>query len=268
MVSSVTEAATDTTYDFVVVTMKALPDIYSLSAIIQPVVTPGVTSIVLIQNGLDIEIPIVDAFPTCAVISGVSMIGSRVTNGYIVYHEDPDDIKLGPYYHTGLSRETQLSRTKLFVDIYRAGGAAKVVLVEDVVTARWRKLLWNGTFNTLCTLTRMDVGSLQRGGGKESLLIPAMKEMEAVANAAGYAFPEDAVHETVDGVPPTSLFRPSMLVDLEKGKPLELEVILGAPLRYARKLGVETPVLGMVYDLLKVVQWQVLENRKLDKPMA
>lgn len=253
------------TYDYVVVTMKALPDIYCISDIIRPVVTPGVTSIVLIQNGLDIEIPIVDAFPTSTVMSGVSMIGSRLTDGHIVYHEDPDSIKIGLYYHNGLSSGAQLSSTQLFVDIYAAGGAAEVALVEDIVGARWRKLLWNGTFNTLCTLTRMDVGSLQLGGGKETLLIPAMKEMEAVAKAAGYAFPENAVDRTVDGTPPTSPFRPSMLVDLEKENPLELEVILGAPLRYARKLNVKTPILEMVYNLLKVVQWHTLENRKPKK---
>lgn len=260
MVSSVTAAAIETQYDFVVVTMKALPDIYSLPDIIRPVVTRGVTSIVLIQNGLDIEMPIVEAFPSCAVMSGVSMIGSRVTDGHLVYHEDPDEVKFGPYYHNGLPTDVQLSRAQLFVDIYRAGGA-DAALVEDVVAARWRKLLWNGTFNTLCTLTRMSVGSLQVGGGKETLLIPAMKEMEAVAKAAGYAFPENAVNETADGTPPTSAFRPSMLVDLEKGNPLELEVILGAPLRYAQKFKVNTPVLGIVYDLLKVVQWQILEKR-------
>jgi ketopantoate reductase len=48
-----------------------------------------------------------------------------------------------------------------------------------------------------------------------------------------------------------------MLVDLEKGRPIELEVILGAPLRIASSLKVETPVLTRVYDLLTVVQWHL-----------
>ena len=262
VVSSVTEAATDgIAYDFVVVTVKALPDVYSVPDIIRPVITPAVTSIVLIQNGLDNEAPVAAAFPHCALMSGVSMIGSRM-KGNTVYHEDPDSIKIGPYFHSGLDRRLQLDKARLFVEVYAAGGAADVTLVEDLVYARWQKLLWNGTFNTLCTLTRMDVGSLQRGGGKGTLLIPAMREMAAVAKAAGFGLPQGIVEETADGTPPSSPFRPSMLVDLENGNPLELEAILGAPLRYARDLRVETPVLSMVYELLKLVQWQILEDRK------
>ncbi|RDW70969.1 hypothetical protein BP6252_07532 [Coleophoma cylindrospora] len=261
IVSSIAEAVQYGPYDFVVVTMKALPDVYSLPILVEPVITKGVTGIVLIQNGLNIEMPLAEAFPENVIMSGVSMIGSRMT-GNVVYHEDPDDSFMGPYIHSGLSRENQMEKARLFVEVYSAGGAAKCVLTDDITRARWRKLLWNGTFNTLCTLTRLDVGALQRGGGTESLLRPAMKEMLKVANGAGYEFPAELVDEMIEGTPPTSPFKPSMLVDLEKGNPLELEVILGAPLRVARGLNLETPILTMVYEALKIVQWGILQQKK------
>lgn len=56
-------------------------------------------------------------------------------------------------------------------------------------------------------------------------------------------------------------FEPSMLVDVKKGQPMEIEVILGNPLRIAKKLGVETPVLSMLYRLLHGVQFKLLEQR-------
>lgn len=122
--------------------------------------------------------------------------------------------------------------------------------------------MYNGTFNTLCTLTRLDVGSLQRGGGTETLLKPAMREMLTLIRAVGHELDESFLENLIAGSPPTTIFKPSMLVDAEKGNPLELEVILGAPLRYAKELKVDVPVLQMVYDLLKVVQWGLLETRK------
>jgi 2-dehydropantoate 2-reductase len=251
-----------------VVTLKALPDLYSVSDIIKPVVTPNFTSIVLIQNGLDIEVPVAAAFPANAVMSGVSMIGSRVNPaGNHIFHEDPDSVLIGPYYHDGLAKATQLEKAKLFVEIYAKGQGRQgkgretsCTLVQDIVRARWRKLLWNGTFNTLCTLTRLDVGQLQRNGGTETLLKPAMREMLAIAKAAGHEFPADTVDEMVKGTAADSAFRPSMLVDLEKGNPLELAVILGAPLRYAKDLGVVAPILSNLHDLLSVLQSGLLSR--------
>lgn len=54
MVRTVSEAAQsdDTPFDYILVTMKALPEVYDVAEIIAPAVTPGKTTIVLIQNGL------------------------------------------------------------------------------------------------------------------------------------------------------------------------------------------------------------------------
>lgn len=260
VVPSIEAAAAEGPFDYVVVTVKALPDLFHLPDLIRPLVTDAVTSIVLIQNGLDIEVPVVQAFPSCAVMSGVSMVGSR-TSGNSVYHEGPDEVVIGPHVHSGLERAVQLEKARLFVETYSAGGAACCTLSENIVQARWRKLMWNGTFNTLCTLSRMDCGALQQAGGKESLLIPAMREMREVARTAGYAFPDTLIDALANSMPIDSPFRPSMLVDVDKGNPLELEVILGAPLKYAKEWNVPTPILGMVYELLKLVQWKILKDR-------
>ncbi|KAF8851855.1 hypothetical protein BDZ45DRAFT_540980, partial [Acephala macrosclerotiorum] len=70
IVSSIEGAGREGPFDFVVDTAKALPDIYSVPDIIRPLVTLGNTSIVLIQNVFDIEIPIITAFPSCTVMLG------------------------------------------------------------------------------------------------------------------------------------------------------------------------------------------------------
>ncbi|GMF53576.1 unnamed protein product [[Candida] boidinii] len=54
-----------------------------------------------------------------------------------------------------------------------------------------------------------------------------------------------------------------MRVDVKKGNPIELEVILGNLLTVARELKVETPVLDVIYNLLKAVQFRLKEGQGL-----
>ena len=255
-------------YEYIVVAVKALPSIISsLIHSIEPIVTTG-TSIVLLQNGLDIESPFAEQFPHTPVLSGVSLIGSRLTGRNSVYHEDPDVLKIGAYFHheESLPQAVQLKATQDFIGLYAAGlhdglnSYAKCIFVPDIASARWRKLLYNATFNTICALLRISVGELLSNPyGRDRLLEPAMREIAAIASAAGYGdvVDEAAVQDTLHGTPETSPFRPSMLQDMEAGRPMEVAVILGAPLKVGSEKGVETPLLSRLYDLLSVVQWTI-----------
>lgn len=237
-------------------------------------ITPGKTSIALLQNGLAIEAPFAAAFPNTPILSSVSMVGSRLTNSTSVFHQKADVSNIGAHFHHAddtFARATQHDAAALFVDVYNAGLAdakpktnARCLLVDDIVGARWAKLLWNASFNTLCTVLRISVGELISGPGRDTLLEPAMREIAAIATAAGHgdAVAEDMIQEKLHDSPPTSTLRPSMLVDLENGRLLELEVILGAPLRVALEKGVSTPVLTQIYELLKQVQWKLMTQSK------
>ena len=247
----------------------------SIIAELKPLITPGKTSLALLQNGLAIEAPFATAFPNTPIFSSVSMVGSRLTNSTSIFHQYPDVSNIGAHFHhvdDTFTRAKQHDAAALYVDVYNAGLAdakpktnARCLLVEDIVGARWAKLLWNASFNTLCTVLRIPVGELISGPGRNTLLEPAMREVAAVATAAGYAdaVSEDMIQNKLHDSPPTSTFRPSMLVDLDNERPLELEVILGAPLRVALEKGISTPILTQVYELLKQVQWKLeLKSKK------
>ncbi|KAM3452570.1 hypothetical protein MY3296_004459 [Beauveria thailandica] len=274
VVSSFASAAAEKkSYDYIVITTKALPDLTSsVIAEIKPLITQGKTSLALLQNGLAIEAPFAAAFPHTPIFSSVSMIGSRLTNRTSIYHQYPDVSKIGAHFHhvdNTFTRATQHDAAALYVDVYNAGLAAaktktnaRCLLVDDIVGARWSKLLWNASFNTICTVLRIPVGELLSGPGRNTLLEPAMREVAAVATAAGYsnAVSEDMIQTMLHDSAPTSTFRPSMLVDLENQRPLELEVILGALLKVANEKGVSTPILTQVYALLTQVQWKLTEK--------
>lgn len=77
-------------YDFIVVTTKNVADVHpTVAELIAPAVTEGHTTIALVQNGLNIEKPIIAAFPNNPVLSGVSLIGATETSHSHVLHDDP-----------------------------------------------------------------------------------------------------------------------------------------------------------------------------------
>ena len=235
-----------------------------MASLVAPVIKSSLTTIVLIQNGLDIELPLIAAFPTCSIMSAVSMIGSSTAGLNRVVQIGADVLTIGPHFHDcgGRSKDDQLKATKNFVDMYNAGlrdapTTALCSLTEDMPYARWHKLLWNGTFNTLCTLLRMDVGELQLSGGRESLLIPMMWEVWSISKAAGHVLVESEIQRLAYRLSDDCRYRPSMLLDLENGRPMELEVILGNMLKRAEELGVDAPIIKTVYELLKLEKWKM-----------
>lgn len=252
--------------------MKQLPDHYSITDIIAPVVTPSHTAIVLIQNGIDIELPLIATFPTNPLMSSVSLIGSSTVGENTVLQIGRDIQTIGPHFHEcgGMSREEQLAKTKQFVDLYNDGlkgvpTEAKVTLTEDMPAARWHKLIWNGTFNTVCACMKMNVGEVCRSGGRDKVLVPMMTEIWTIAKASGVELPESDIKFQAYRVSDTSMFRPSMLIDVDYGRPMELEVILGNTIRRAEKLGVPAPMCRTVYELLHMRKWEIEQAALLKK---
>lgn len=266
-------------FDYIVVTMKNIPEVSNIPGVIRPAVSEGHTAIVLIQNGIGIEQPLVDAFPKSVVLSGVSFIGAHQRNGSVI-HDDHDNWALGVYHNSALCPRMEQDKAEEFGLIYNST-PADCEVVDDIVYKRWRKVLWNGVFNPvslsrrkfmnrksdaahqMCAITQLDSAAIRRYGGEYSLIRPAMAEMAAIARADGYDLPEDIVDVMIDSTPIDLSFRPSMLVDVDKGNPMEAEVILGNPLRIARKLGIKTPILDDTYRMLKLTQARLLDARGL-----
>jgi 2-dehydropantoate 2-reductase len=259
--NSVDHAVSEATapFEYIVVCTKVLPEIFRTEDLIRPAVTPGLTTIVLIQNGIEIEKPVADAFPKNIVLSGVSMIGSTNYGGKIIQPEH-DKLTIG-YYESGYQpKEVQAAHAEAFVGIY-ATRNKNCEFASNLTYARWKKLVYNSTINTICALTQIDTGRAYLSGLDVSLIRPAMAEIIAVAEKAlGESLPhgiDTIMLHSDDGL----YYKPSMQVDTDKGNPMEIEAILGNPLRVGKRLGVQTPILSVVYRLLRGVQFRLMEER-------
>lgn len=246
-------------YDYVLVSTKQLPESYDIADMIEPLITPGHTAILLIQNGLGIEVPLIAKYPSNPILTGVSMLGSRTVGDNGILHTATERLIMGPHFHDACSREKSIQAAEDFQKLYSAGGCKSCEVEFDMPMARWKKLLWNGSFNTLCALMCMDVGQVLSSGLRESHLLPMMWEMVAIAKAADGVEFDDAeklVKTLAYGLPDNTPYRPSMLLDTEHGRPMEIEVILGTAVKKAKECGVNANHLENVYFLLKGLQWK------------
>lgn len=68
-----------------------------------------------------------------------------------------------------------------------------------------------------------------------------------------------AIQKSKQGIPPHKM---SLLVDIENGKPFEVEVITGSVLRTARAHGLDTPRIALIYCLMKGLQANIIGRQK------
>jgi ketopantoate reductase len=150
----------------------------------------------------------------------------------------------------------------------RLGQIRDVDLAADetaLQTIRWHKLCINAAFNPSAVLSGgRGNADMARDAELRAHLSGIMREIWAAApQILGRAFPaslagpERILRSTERNVGS----KPSMLLDWESGRPMEIEVILGNPVRIARARGVEMPRLQTVYALLRSMQ-EVREARK------
>ena len=259
---TVEDAGKGQEFDYVVITTKNLPDVIKPEDVAEPAITVGKTTIVLIQNGFDLGRPFIAKYPNNICLSGVSHIGSH-NHGGVINQTQGDKCLISYFDNSNFDKTIQEAKAKEFIELY-SNDKNDVTYFADVKWYRYRKLVYNATLNTVCALTRVDTGRLHLAGTLEAVSIPAMREVVKVAKADGVELPADVINTVVhsdDG----DWFKPSMLVDVEKGNPIELEVILGNLLTVANELKVETPTLTILYHLLKATQFKLKEGKGLIK---
>jgi len=116
----------------------------------------------------------------------------------------------------------------------------------------WVKLMGNVAFNPLSALTRATMAQICEHPGTRALVAEMMTETLAVARASG-ADPQVSVAKRIDGAHRVGHHKTSMLQDLEAGKPLEIDAIIGAVVELATLTGIPAPALAHVYAAVSLL---------------
>jgi 2-dehydropantoate 2-reductase len=207
---------------------------------------PG-TTVTTVLNGLGAE-EIVREHGDWPIVSGVTfMSGTKHSDTHVEYILDTETW-LGPYENASFERVQEIADT-----IVAAG--LKADALPDLRPAQWSKLIFNAAVNSVAALTGlphdphfaaesepMDLGHLVHG---------LVDEGKAVARAAGIVLHDDPWEMNALATKRGSAHYPSMLEDVEAGRPTEIDLITGSLIREAEQHGVPVPLSEAMHALVK-----------------
>lgn len=257
VVKSPAEAAKEGPFDYVIISTKAFPDTET-SKVIEPAVTKGRTTIVLIQNGIGIEDEYVKRFPENPLLSCVVYLPTtQISPGHIEM-KGFELLEVGTFPASSYKDRAEVKKAadQFMAMMQKAGSNAK--WHDDVQEKRWNKLLLNAPWNPICALTlSRDVAVLASDPGADKMIKDVMLEVVAVSRALGYtSVTAEAATEQLkrahDRIGSKGI-EPSMLVDVLNGRRMEVDTILGNPMKVAKEKGVDVPRIELLYGLMKAL---------------
>jgi 2-dehydropantoate 2-reductase len=215
-----------------------------LARLLPPLLGPD-TMVVTLQNGLGSDEFLASLVGAERVLGGLCFISIvRTAPGELTAFHSPGMITLGEFGRPAGDRTRALAGR--FV---RAGVDCRPV--DNLVEARWRKLVWNIPFNGLTLAHQITVAQVMADPALTAEARALMDEVAEAARRLGCVVPEQFIQTQIDVTRPMGPYRPSSLVDFLAGREVEVEAIWGEPLRRAQAAGAAMPRLAQLYAQLK-----------------
>jgi 2-dehydropantoate 2-reductase len=193
-----------------------------------------------LQNGLGNREALESCVRPGAVLAGVTMAGATLLGpGHVRGHDAP----------TILGRDEAGRAHEVAALFHEAGFQAEVS--PNIEAVLWRKLVVNSAINPLSALKGVPNGALVENPEWRGVLEEAAREAATVAAARGIDVGNDPVEAALEVARLTAANRSSMLQDLERGAPTEIDAINGMVVREGARLGVPTPVNRRLLDEIR-----------------
>jgi len=184
-----------------------------------------------------------------------SLIGPERAIGATVYPaaeiSEPGVIRhiYGDKFGFGEPDRSQSERVMRLIEAFEAGGL-KARYNPEIRNDIWLKLWGNLCFNPISALTHATLDVVATDPGTRAVARHMMEEAERIARRIGVHFRVE-IERRIDGAAGVGAHRTSMLQDLEKGRAIELDALLGVVQEMARIVDVETPYIDTVLSLAK-----------------
>ena len=205
------------------------------------------TVVVLIQNGIGLEADVQSWFPGLWLAAGLAFICSAKTEPGHIRHQCYGSINLGNY-----SCPDKKRIDAILSDFIESGIDAHEV---EYAEARWKKAVWNMPFNGMTVALHTQTDQLLSCPATRQLIYEQMMEVIDAANALGITGLDESfaqkMMETTDAMVPYS---PSMRLDYDFGRPMEIEYIYTRPIAEARHVGAAMPRLEMLERELRFLE--------------
>ncbi|MFA5073698.1 MAG: 2-dehydropantoate 2-reductase [Nitrospirota bacterium] len=238
------DTSTIATVDVVLVSVKTYDNGNALPLLL-PLVGPK-TMVLPLQNGVDGIDEIAALIGEKRTLGGATYITASVIEPGIIEHTGHHRrIVFGELAGGMSSRVEALAKIFFEADIQSEPK-------DDIRVALWEKFIYLAPFAGFTAAARLPIGPLRALSEFKSLFTLALQEVERIARAEGIQVAHtirETIFQYVESLSSSS--RSSLLNDLEKGKRLEVEALLGSVVRRGGRLGIPVPIMTTLYALLK-----------------
>jgi 2-dehydropantoate 2-reductase len=235
-------------FDLIVIALKSTataPVMAELASWLESAAVP----VLSLQNGVDNEPVIAEVVGEDRVLGGLAVrIGGHITEPGQVFAEGVAQVVMGAWPRQRPD-DLRISLLRRLEALFNAAGIPTTVS-DNIRYELWRKLVINNGVNPLSALTGLDTRSLTHHPEFGKIVHGMMAETVAASKADDVNLGPEDLAEMFDLISNFNAIKTSMLVDKEKGRPLELDSIAGAVLRRCERLGIEAPYTGTVNALL------------------
>lgn len=246
--------------DLVIIGIKATQN-DALPELLEHTVGPK-TVVLTLQNGLGNE-EVIEAVlkrlghdnPGARITGGIAFLCSNAVGPGHIDHTAHGHIRLAEYSSDALERTHLLARS------FEASKVGTEVF-DSLLHIRWSKLVWNIPFNGLgVAAIQADTQVVLNSPPLMKTARRLMEETLAAAKSEGVEISDEFIEQMIHNTTSMGAYESSMQIDAAERRPLEVEAILGEPLRRAQRAGIDTPCLEFLYGIVKRANHLILENR-------
>ena len=202
-----------------------------------------------LQNGVSSPYALAEAVGESRVMAGPTYVATALVEpGRIVHTGTHRRIAFGEIFNIG----TEVSpRAKVLHEMFVGADIISEPHADGRVPL-WQKYTYLGPFAAFTGAARLPIGPLWADPGTRQSFLAASMEMHALANAEGVNLAKDSIAELetyIGSLQPDT--RSSLLIDLQQGKRIEVEGLLGFAVRLGERHGVATPIIKALYSVLR-----------------
>jgi 2-dehydropantoate 2-reductase len=204
------------------------------------------TVLIALQNGVESDEQLAARFGRSRVLPAAVYVGATIDEPGVVSHQAPARISIGGREGFDAQRLAAIHET--------LSATGQVVQISpDIQRERWRKLMWNASFNTVSAVTLRTPAELLALPETRALIVGIMSEVADVARAHGINLQRSDIDEHIAWTERASGMRTSTMVDRERGRTMEADALIGVIVRKGRAAGIPTPTGETIYALMKAM---------------
>ncbi len=188
---------------------------------------------------------IANSIDPARVVASIVYLGTDIVEPGVIRHTEGNRISLGE------PDGRRSDRCRAIAEAFIKAGL-RCPITARIRTEIWVKILGNVAFNPISALTGATLAGMVRDPGVNGIVRNIMAEVETVAARLGLDLPI-SIEQRIAGAEKVGEHKTSMLQDLEAGRPLELEAVVGAVLELGDRLGVPMPHTRTIYACTKLL---------------